>query len=274
VGFGLISVRVLRRVPGGGPNAYGGKPAWSGFGQVLRDRMLMGFLWCVIWCSFVYVGQGLLVVLLLRDQLQIGPGLILLLTTFGNILAVPTSTRWRRIADNHGSAVVMAASGLLTAGCLIVIGCLRPGRAPLSVVAAVCALLPVAESGNYVAANRGYMLRMRPELRHATNAVWSACVAVPSGIAAVLMGFWLRGGAPWHYALAAWGNAAIMLMGVWACLRFPMPVTDQGGAGSAFHDPRRPVGSLLRVLKYVLRPGPSVVTVAGQDLQAPGTQGP
>lgn len=274
VAFGLLSIRVLRRVPGGGPSAHGGEPVWGGFGAVLRDRTFMGFLGCVAWCGFVYVGQGLLVLLLLRDQLLLGPGLILLLTTCGNLLAVPTTTRWRRIADRHGSTVVMAANGLLAVGCLIVIACLRPGHAPLLVVAAVCALLPVAESGNYVAGYRGYMLRMKPELRHAANAVWSAGTAVPSGISAVLMGFWLRGGTTGHYVLAAWGYAAIMLAGIGLCLRIPEPTVDQGGKASAVHDPRRPVRSLLRMLRYVLRPGPSAVTIKGADARAPGGDEP
>lgn len=268
VGFGLLSVRVLRRVPGGGPTSRGGEPAWSGFGAVLRDRMFMGFLGYVAWFGFVYVGMGLLVLLLLRDQLHLGPGLILLLTTCGNLLAVPTSTRWRRIADHHGSVVVMAAAGLIVIACLVVLACLRPSRAPLLVVAAVCALLPVAESGNYVAANRGFMLLMRPELRHATNAVWGAAAALPSGVSAVLMGFWLRGGTTTHYVLAAWAYAAIMLVGVGACLRFGRVFSDQDKHASPVHHPQQPIRSLLRMLRYVLRPGPSVVALTGQDTQA------
>jgi hypothetical protein len=274
VGFGLLSIRVLRHVPGGGPSVRSGEPAWSGFGTVLRDRTFMEFLRCVAWFSFVYVGMGLLVLLLLRDQLLLGPGLILLLTTCGNLLAVTTSTRWRRIADHHGSVVVMAAAGLLVVLCLIVMACLRPGRAPLLLVAAVCAMLPVAESGHYVATNRGYMLRMRPELRHATNAVWGACIAVPSGVSAVLMGVWLRGGTTGHYVLATWGYAALMLAGVYVCLRFPMAGSDQGGRTSTVHDPRRPIMSLVRMLMYVLRPGPSVVTITSQEVRAPAGEGP
>lgn len=269
VSFGLLSIRVLRRVPGGGPAAGGGEVAWSGFREVLRDRMFMGFLGCVAWFSFVYVGQGLLVVLLLRDELSLGPGLILLLTTCGNVLAVSTSTRWRRIADRHGSAKVMATAGLLVVLCLIVIGCLPGGRAPLVLVAAVCALLPVAESGNYVAASRGYMLRMRPEMRHATNAVWGAGTALPGGISAVMMGFWLRSGLTGHYVIAAWGYALIMLIGVWLCLRLPVPDLDRDGGASALHDPRRPIGSLLRMLQYVLRPGPSAVTMGDRHPEPP-----
>jgi len=271
VAFGLLSIRVLRRVPGGGPSVRHDESAWSGFGTVLRDRTFMGFLGCVAWCGFVYVGQGLLVLLLLRDQLLLGPGLILLLTTFGNLLAVPTTTRWRRIADRHGSTVVLAGAGVLSVGCLIVIGCLRPGHSPMVVVAAVCALLPVAESGNYVAASRGYMLRMQPELRHATNAVWSACTAVPSGISAVVMGFWLRGGTTGHYVSAAWGYAAIMLVGIWVCLRLPLSSADCAAGASSVHDPRRPVRSLLRMLRYVLRPGPSATSFVLNDDTAPTT---
>ncbi len=271
--FGLLSVRVLRNVPGGGPSARSSEPAWGGYGEVLGDRMFMGYLGCVGWFGFVYTGMALLVLLFLRDQLLMGPGLILLLTTCGNLLAVPTSMRWRRIADRHGSAAVMAAAGLLVVACLIVLACLRPGRAPVLLVAAVCALLPVAESGNYVAANRGYMLRMRPELRHATNAIWSAVLAVPSGISAVLMGFWLRGDAVMHYALAAWGYAAIMLIGVWFCLKMPVPAADRGAGESDVHDPRRPFRSLLRALGYVLRPGSSVVHIADTHPNAQGRQG-
>lgn len=274
VGFGLISVRVLERVPGGGPIAGNGDSVLSGFGSVVRDRMFMGFLGCVAWFGFVYMGTGLLVLLLLRDLLLLGPGLILLLTTCGNLLAVPTSRRWRRIADNHGSAVVMAANGLLLCACLAVMAFLRPGHAPLPLVAVVCALIPVAESGQYVAANRGYMLRMRPELRHATNAVWGACIAVPSGLSAVFMGFWLRGGSLAHYAWAAGGYAAIVLCGVWVCLRSSVGASDQGLGPSAVHDPRQPVRSLLRMLKYVLRPGPSAVKVGEPEARSPGGEGP
>ena len=148
----------------------------------------------------------MLVVLLLRDQLLLGPGSILLLTTCGNLLAVATAVRWQRMADRHGSQKVMASAGLLMAVCLVVFGTLRPGRAPLLIVAAICALVPEAESGNYVAASRGYMLRMHPELRHATNAIWSAGTALPCGISAVLMGIWLRTGSTAHYVFAAWGT--------------------------------------------------------------------
>lgn len=251
VAFGLVSVRVLQHVPGGGPPAAAPEGAWSGFGTVLRDRVFVAYLLGVAWISLVYVGMGLLVLLFLRDQLLLGPGLILLLTTCGNLLAVPTSVRWRRLADAHGSPVVMAAAGLLVVVCLGVLAFLRAGHAPLPLVAAVCVLLPVAESGNYVAANRGYMLRMRPELRHATNAVWSAGIAVPSGLAAVLTGFWLRDGLPDHYRLAAGGLAALMLVGIWACLRLPVPPADKGGTPGAVSAP----GRLLRILRHVLHPG-------------------
>ncbi len=254
-------MRALRGVPGGGPAEHRTVTHASGYGEVLRDRALMGFLGCAVWMGFVYVGQGLLVLLFLRDQLLLGPGLILLLTTFGNLLAVPASTRWRRIADRHGSAVVMAAAGLLTAGCLVAVACLGCGHAPLLAVAAVCALLPVAESGHYVASSRGYMLRMKPELRHVTNAVWSACGAVPAGLSSVAMGFWLRGGTTAHYVTAALGYALIMLGGILVCVRLRGPIADHNQGPSSVHDPARPVGGLVRVLAYVLRPGPSVAVI-------------
>ncbi|MDD5706655.1 MAG: hypothetical protein PHR35_12090, partial [Kiritimatiellae bacterium] len=261
VTFGLLSVRFLRLVPGGGAVSLGGKTPRGSYRQVLRDHMFVGFLGCAAWFGFVYTGMGLLVMLLLRDHLGFGAGLILLLTTCGNLLAIPTTARWRRIADSHGSPVAMAGAGLLACVCLLAIGCLRPGHAPLPLVAAICALIPVAECGHYVATNRGYMLRMRPDLRHATNAVWSAGTNVCCGVSAVMMGFWLRRGEAMHYAVAAWLYAAVMLLGLCLCVRLPVPAADRSLGPSPVHDQEHPVRSLLRVLRYVLRPGRSSVVL-------------
>jgi MFS family permease len=259
VAFGLISLQLLRRVPGGLPVAGSrGGGVRGGYRLVFRDRMFMGFLLCSTLFGVVYTGLALLVTLTLRDQLGIGAGTILLLTSCGNVLAMFTTPRWQRIADRHGSPVVMAANGLLIVLCLGVLGSLRAGRAPLPLLALACALIPIAESGNYMAVSRGFMLRMRPRVRHAYNAVWSALTQIFYGASAVFLGFWLQAGTPSHFRGAAWGYALLMLAAIWIALHLPVPQRDSPGEPSLVYDPSHPFRSLGHMLRYVLRPARSV----------------
>jgi MFS family permease len=259
VAFGLFSLRLLRRVPGGEPVAGSRRGLTrGGYRLVFRDRMFMGFLFCSTLFGMIYTGLTLLVALTLRDQLGIGAGTILLLTSFGNVLAMFTTPRWQRVADRHGSPVVMAANGLLIVLCLGVLGSLRAGRAPLPLLALACALIPIAESGNYMAVSRGFMLRMRPRVRHAYNAVWSAGTQVFYGASAVFLGFWLQAGTPSHFRGAAWGYALLMLAAMWIALHLPVPRRDSSRGASPVYDPAHPLRSLGQVLRYVLRPARSV----------------
>jgi MFS family permease len=254
VGFGLVSLRLLRRVPGGAPVPHRKQGLRGSYRLVFRDRMFMDFLGCAALFSFLYIGTALLVTLMLRDQLGIGAGMILPLTSFGNILAILTTQRWRRIADRHGSPVVMAANGLLIVFCLGVLGFMRAGRAPFPLLAVACALIPIAESGNYVAVSRGFMLRMKPRVRHACNAVWSAGTQIAAGLSAVFIGFCLQTGSAAHYRDAAWGYAVLMAVAIGITLHLPVPRRDAPRGSSPVYDPAHPFRSLARVLLYVLRP--------------------
>ena len=207
--------------------------------------------------TIVYTGMALFIALLLRDQLGIGAGLILLLTSFGNILAIPATTRWRRVADRHGSPVVMAANGVIVLACLTLLGFVGAGWAPLPLLVVICALIPITESGNYVAVSRGYMLRMKPRVRHACNAVWSAGTQLLAGCSAIFMGYWLKAGETSHYRSAAWGYAALMAVAIWIALHLPVPHLDAPRDASPVYDPAHPFRSLGRVIRYVLRPARS-----------------
>jgi hypothetical protein len=254
VSAGLFSIRFLRRVPGGGPvtgRAAGGPAGWRGLRRVLSEREFTGFLGCAAVQSAVSGAQGLTVPLLLRDNLGLGPGLILLLTTAGNVLTVVTVFRWRRVSDALGSPLAMATAGLLSAGCLCGLACLAsgPGRAPLGLLAGVCALMPVAETGLYVATSRGYMLRMQAWQRHATNAVWSAALAVTGGTSSVAAGLWLHQGA--HDLAVVLALAALAATGAMLCLRQP----ESSGGHAAPGWRLTTAGRILRIGIYVLRPG-------------------
>lgn len=148
----------------------------------------------------------------------------------------------------------LAGIGLLIVGCLLALGFMQPGRAPLPILVLICALITIAESGNYVATSRGYMLRMRPRLRHACNAVWSACTQIFGGIAAILVGFWLQSGRAIAFRTAAWGLALLMLAAIGVALYLPVPRADSARGASPVYDPARPFRSLALILRYVLRP--------------------
>jgi MFS family permease len=259
--FGLVSLRMLRRVPGGQPVPHRAAGLRGSYQLVFRDKMFMGFMACTTLYSFIYIGISLLVTLVLRDQLGLGAGTILLLTSFGNVLAIATAPRWRRVADRHGSPVVMAANGLLIVVCLVLLGFLRPAHAPVPLLIFICALIPIAESGNYVAVSRGYMLRMKPRLRHASNAVWSAGTQLLSGCSAVFMGYWLQAGKSEHFQSASWGYAGLMLAAIVIALRMPVPRTDAPRDASAVYDPVHPFLSLSRVVRYVLHPTRTAVSL-------------
>ncbi len=263
VACGLASVRLLGRIPGGEPLAdeSGGGTRRGSYRQLFRDRLFLGFLGSAAAFNFVYVGQGLMVALTLRDHLGLGAGLILMLTSVGSLLTLVTTQRWRRVADQHGSPVVMTANGLLVVACLAVLGWLRPGQAPMWLLALVCMLLPVAETGHYMACSRGFMLRMKSDNRQAYNAVWSAGTNVLSGVAAVCVGFWLQGGDALHFRTAAWGLALLMLAIAIVNLRLPVPEADACQGASQVYDSANPLLSMGNVLRYVLRPAPSAVTI-------------
>lgn len=254
---GLLSIRTLARVPGGkpAPPAVLAQPWHHGFGAALHDRPFMGLLTCAAIGSFATAGEGLLLTLLLRDRLQLGPGTILLVISLGSALTLVTTIRWRRLADTHGGPVTMAAATLLLATCLLAMAPLGVWRAPLIYAAAICLVIPVAESGNYVATTRSYMLRMNARHRHAYNAIWSAGVACGGGCSSLLVGWCLRGGTALHFTLVAAGYALLMI----ATARLLMRLSENGQRGrdvrTQLFDPSRPARSFSRIWGYVLHPG-------------------
>jgi MFS-type transporter involved in bile tolerance (Atg22 family) len=262
VTMGLVSTRVLRNVPGGmppEPDARGEVPHAS-FRAVLHDRMFLSFLLCSAFFSSLYTGAAVMIPLLLRLHFKLGTGTVLLLTSLGNLLAVATTPRWRRVADRHGSPVTMLANGVLFAMCMGVFGLLaylRPARAPLWILFPICALVPVADSGNAMATSRGFMLRVTAENRHACNAIWNAGTQTLCGTASIATGLLLRGGdAGMHlrYASVAWCFALLMLATGWFALRVRVPEGDAQPGPSPIYNPAHPLQSIYRIIPYVLAP--------------------
>lgn len=252
---GLVSIRALVRVPGGGPALAAGHAApWhTGFGVVLRDRVYMLFLGCVLINSFVFAGQSLLLTLLLRERLGLGPGPILLLTSLGSLLTIATIIRWRRVADSLSSAPTIAATTLLLALCLAGMAPLAFGRMGLLYALLLCLLIPVAETGNYVATTRAYMLRMDPRYRHAYNAAWAATLALGGGGSSLLVGWLVRSGAALPFTLVALGYALLMLIGTALVIRLPESTHPE--SRTRLFNPRQPLRGIIRIWWYVLRPG-------------------
>jgi hypothetical protein len=253
---GLVSIRALARVPGGGPALIASNASWfSGFGVTVRDRAFMPFLGCIMISSFVFAGQGLLFTLLLRERLGLGPGPILLLTSLGSLLTIVTTVRWRRVADSHSSPATIAATTLLLTFCLAAMVPLCFGQMPWAYVLALCLLIPVAETGAYVASTRAYMLRMNPRYRHTYNAVWSAGLALGGGFSSLLVGWFVRSGAAIPFALVAMGYALVMLLASALIIRLPENGFTYRDLRTRLFEPRRPLRSIVRIWWYVLRPG-------------------
>jgi MFS family permease len=257
--IGLMSIRVVMKVPGGAPPAHkhedADKPWYDGFDVALRDRDFTGYLACGVLSSFAFAGQGLFFTLLLRDRLGLGPGVILAMVASGSLLTVVTSMRWRRVADSHGSPVTIAATTLLMTFCIAGMAPLSTGHAPLAFVLLLCLLIPIAETGTYVAATRAVMLLMNPRHRHAYNAIWAATFAIGCGISSVLVGWLLRGGEAWHYTAMAAAFALLMLA---ASVRF-IRLKENGRTWRDVHtqlfDARRPLVGMVRIWCYVMHLG-------------------
>ena len=253
---GLVSIRLLARVPGGAPAAIADEVPWyTGFPEALRDRVFITFLGCLLLSSFVFAGQGLLLTLLLRERLGFGAGTILLLTSLGSLLTLVTTMRWRRIADTHSSPVTITATTLLMCICLAAMTPLCFGHTPRFCIVALCLLVPVAETGAYVAGTRAFMLRMNPRHRHTYNAVWSSSMALSGGISSLLVGWLVRSGAAVPFACVASGYALLMLLAAVLIIRLP----ENGATFRTLHTrlfhPQQNLRSMVRILWYVLRPG-------------------
>lgn len=259
VAAGLFSIRALARVPGGAPATERGHstPWHYGFGPALHDRAFIQLLLCTAISGFAQAGQMLLFALMLRDRLHLGPGLILLLTSTGSALTLITAIRWRRVADTHGSPVTLSATTLLLGLCMAGMAPLGIGKAPLLYVLLLCLIIPVAETGSYVACARALMLRMDARYRHAYNAVWSAGIAIGGGLASVLAGWFVRGGEARHYVLAAVINALLMLAAAAWFMRLSEAGRRYDCLQTRLFDPRHPLLSITRIWGYVLRPGAS-----------------
>ena len=269
VAVGLVSIRALARVPGGGPATIASGTPWhAGFGVAARDRTFMPFLGCIMLSSFVFAGQGLLFTLLLRERLGLGPGPILLLTSLGSLLTIATTIRWRRVADTHSSPTTIAATTLLMALCLAAMTPLCFGHAPRVYVLALCLLIPVAETGAYVAGTRGYMLRMDPRYRHTYNAVWAAGMALGGGVSSLVVGWCVRSGAPIPFALVATGYALVMLLASALIIRLPENGVTYHALRTRLFNPRRTLGSIVRIWGYVLHPGPSSTNIEADAAKA------
>ena len=255
---GLLSIRLLARVPGGKPDPNSrGTPWLAGFPETLRDRTFMAFLGCIMLSNFVIAGQGLLFTLLLRERVGLGPGTILLLIAIGSLLTIVTTMRWRRVADTHGSPTTMAATTLLLVFCLAAMVPLCFGHLPAYCVLPVCLLIPVAESGMYVASTRAFMLRMNPRYRHTYNAVWSSSMAVAGGASSLLVGWTVQSGAAIPFALIAAGYALLLLLASALIIR----LTENGTTYHTLHThlfhPHHTLRSICRIWGYVLQPGSS-----------------
>ena len=253
---GLVSIRALARVPGGEPETSVRGRTWhDGFGVAVCDRVFMPFLGCILVSSFVFAGQGLLLTLLLRERLGLGPGLILLLTSFGSLMSIVTTIRWRRVADTHSSPTTIAATTLLMTVCLAAMTPICFGQASRVYVVALCLLIPVAETGAYVAGTRAFMMRMNPRYRHTYNAVWSAGLAIGGGMSSLLVGWFVRSGAAIPFAFVATGYALLMLLASVLIIRLPENGVTYRALHTRLFDPRHTLRSIVKIWWYVLRPG-------------------
>jgi len=251
---GLLSIRFLARVPGGRPVAtvVGNAPWYSGFDAALKDRLFMQFMGCLMLSSFVFAGQGLLFTLLLRERLGLGPGPILLLTSLGSLLTIITTMRWRRVADTHSSPATIATATLLMTLCLAAMVPLCCGRVSLAYVLPLCLLIPVAETGAYVAGTRAFMLRMNPSHRHTYNAVWGAGMAIGGGVSSLLVGWFVRSGAATPFALVATGLALLMLLASALIIRLPENGVTCRELRTRLFDPSHTLRSIVCIWWYIL----------------------
>jgi hypothetical protein len=161
--------------------------------------------------------------------------------------------------------VTLASTTLLLALCFAGMAPLGTGRAPLAYILLLCLIIPVAETGNYVAGSRALMLRMDAHHRHAYNAVWGAGLAIGGGVASVVAGLFVQGGGTGRYVLASVVNALLMLTAASWFIRLPERGCSYGAVQTRLFDPRHPLPSILRIWGYVFRPGVSAKEIGAAD---------
>jgi MFS family permease len=253
----LISLAFMRKIPGGGPHPvihHSRRNHLAEYRQVLSDPQFRPFFMCAAAGTFAYMGYGLLVMLYMREQLQIAPGRIMLITSAGSLATALTVQRWGHVADTHGSPATMASSSALVVVCLLLCTTLQPGILANIVVFPVVAILGLATAGFTIASGRGLLHRAHPDMRNAYSALWTAGTSVFSGLAAILTGFLLNEGTSLVY-LCAFIGFAILMGGIsLACLKLPESGIDHAINIYPLFLPRRPVISMLRMYSYILRP--------------------
>jgi len=129
------------------------------------------------------------------------------------------------------------------------------GHVPSYCVLPICLLIPVAETGMYVASTRAFMLRMNPRYRHTYNAVWSAGLAIGGGMSSLLVGWFVRSGAAIPFAFVATGYALLMLLASVLIIRLPENGVTYRALHTRLFDPRHTLRSIVKIWWYVLRPG-------------------
>lgn len=251
---GLISISLMRRIPGGGP-CVSRRPhrALLDLRLVLRDRAYLSF---VLWTSlgfFVTVGQGTLTVLSMRDYLRIAPAWIMLTTSVGSAAAMLAGLWWGRLADRHGSGPVQVLAGTAMA---VALGCFSQLREPaaLALVMPVYAVCVASYSGFFVAANRGMLQRMRPRLRAGYSVVWQSLTSVAMGSSSVLIGLVIqRFGEPAFTTLPL-AYAVLMAAAVLRYATLPEESLALASELRSQFNPAQPFISIMRACRYVLDP--------------------
>ena len=260
VAMGLVSIVFLRRVPGGAPvpdAAQAQRSSRDEYRQVLTAAHFRPFLGWMSAGAFVGAGQSLLLTLYMREYLAITPGLIMLVSGIANGVTMFTVHRWARIADKHGSPVAMAAAGALLAGCLLLLGAVKPWRFGLACIMLLAALVAIAESGFFVAGARGLLHRIDPAFRHAYVAVWTACTSFAAGVSFVMVGIIVRNGSHRVYFWTAVAYGLLMAVVSVAMLRLPERGVNRDDNELDLYDPAQPLLSILRICGYVLNPRPN-----------------
>jgi predicted MFS family arabinose efflux permease len=255
IAAGLVSISLMRRIPGGGPGAARSRRrgAWVDLRLVLRDGSFLSY---AAWTSlglFVTVGQNTLIVLSLRDYLRITPGTIMFATAVGSAAAMVVGPWWGRLADRHGSGPVQVLAGATMAAALMCFALLRP-QTPLVLVIAVSAACAVSYSGFFVAANRGMLQRMRPSLRAGYSAVWLSITSVAMGSSSVLIGLVVQHAGQHAYAGLCLAYGLLMAAAALRYTRLRDEGTELATELRSQFDAERPVVSMVRLCRYVLDP--------------------
>lgn len=258
---GLFSIRFLARVPGGAPNPSDkkGRDYFRGFLPAIRDKNFSRLLFFAALSSFAQSGQGLIFALMLRDCQNIGAGTILFLTSIGNIITLPTSLRWRRIADSHGSPITLASTTLLLCLCFAAMTPLANMNTPFIIIVILATLIPIAETGGFIANTRAMMLYMDPRYRHAYNAVWSAGMAIGGGTASILSGAFVNIGGKTPYIIATVINSLLMLVAASGFIRLRENNRHFEFLNTELYKAGKPLKSVGKIWGYVLRPASSRV---------------